>query len=1020
MKQLADLLRVRPGEGRRVALIIGVMLFTAAGSTIGGTGIEALFFSRFGVQYLPYMYMVLGAVGFLTSLAITAMLGRLPREVLYVTVPLALAFLLIGERLLTSFNWAYPVMWLGKEVMDSLIGLSSWGLAGALCDTRQAKRLFPLFNAGRIFGAVIGGLGTGLVVGLLGTENLLLVWAAAMFVAFVLGRVLVGWGATNVPARKSSRRRPSLFTEMQRGYQFVRRSPLMQWASAAAVLFSVLFFSLALPFSKAATSQFTNEDSLAGFLGLFQGLSTAAAFLTSLFVANRLFTRFGIMKMILALPVIYVIGFGLLAAYDRFPVLVVFRFAQVLWLSGVADSAYQAMFNAVPSERRDQVRAFIGGVPAQAGTFIAGLVLVIGEQALASQQLYLIGLGAAVATTFVIWQAARAYGGALVAALRAGQPQLFFSQEEPFGGFRHDAAAVSVAVQSISDPDPAIRRISAEILGNLSVPRATGALVSALADPEAQVRAAALKALARANATPALLDVSACLKDSEPEVRLQAVEAVRQLAGYPQGIAAYISPLLADPESAVRARAAVALLRVGSHPDATDMLRSMAALGEVDDRVHALTALGEWGDAEAFELIAIELGDAHAPPRVRRAAASALASCGADTDRVVASLVEALTADDRSVRESVASALGRVGAPALDSTITALFNSESESGALLALEHLPLHRATDSIRRYARERAASALHYHALWSELEPRADDDRMHLLADSLRDKARRHGVNVLRAINLLDGRDSMPVVIDNLNSRDPNQRANALETLESGREAQLVRPLLKLWESAETASPVARNGWSETLIELMRESDAWLRACAALAASVLKEPKVLEALTQLAESDTDPVVRDAARRTVAILNGGPAVDTLPTLSLMERILFLRRVPLFADLSPADLKQVAAIANEHYFTDGEVIAYQGEAGNEMFIIVSGEVRVLVAADGKPETEVARRKPGEYVGEVSIISQEPRMASLVAAGDVRTLCIDRKNFEGLLRERPETSLAVMRVLCVRLREMTR
>jgi len=300
------------------------------------------------------------------------------------------------------------------------------------------------------------------------------------------------------------------------------------------------------------------------------------------------------------------------------------------------------------------------------------------------------------------------------------------------------------------------------------------------------------------------------------------------------------------------------------------------------------------------------------------------------------------------------------------------------------------------------------------------RADDDRMHLLADSLRDKARRHGVNVLRAINLLDGRDSMSVVIDNLNSRDPNQRANALETLESGREAQLVRPLLKLWESAETASPVARNGWSETLIELMRESDAWLRACAALAASVLKEPKVLEALTQLAESDTDPVVRDAARRTVAILNGGPAVDTLPTLSLMERILFLRRVPLFADLSPADLKQVAAIANEHYFTDGEVIAYQGEAGNEMFIIVSGEVRVLVAADGKPETEVARRKPGEYVGEVSIISQEPRMASLVAAGDVRTLCIDRKNFEGLLRERPETSLAVMRVLCARLREMTK
>ena len=67
--------------------------------------------------------------------------------------------------------------------------------------------------------------------------------------------------------------------------------------------------------------------------------------------------------------------------------------------------------------------------------------------------------------------------------------------------------------------------------------------------------------------------------------------------------------------------------------------------------------------------------------------------------------------------------------------------------------------------------------------------------------------------------------------------------------------------------------------------------------------------------------------------------------------------------------------------------------------------------------TELARRKTGEVVGEMAIISQEPRMASLVAAGDVRLLCIDQKHFEGLLRERPETSLAVMRVLCARLQQ---
>ena len=144
---------------------------------------------------------------------------------------------------------------------------------------------------------------------------------------------------------------------------------------------------------------------------------------------------------------------------------------------------------------------------------------------------------------------------------------------------------------------------------------------------------------------------------------------------------------------------------------------------------------------------------------------------------------------------------------------------------------------------------------------------------------------------------------------------------------------------------------------------------------------------------------------------------MQTLHTLSLMERILFLKRVPLFAKLPPAELKQVAAIAEEHLFTDGEIIAQQNEPGDELYVIVSGKVRVLVRSDGDVEAELAVRGAGEYVGEMAVISQKPRMARLVAAGDVRTLCIGQKQFEGILRERPETSLAVMRVLCDRLRE---
>jgi CRP-like cAMP-binding protein len=143
---------------------------------------------------------------------------------------------------------------------------------------------------------------------------------------------------------------------------------------------------------------------------------------------------------------------------------------------------------------------------------------------------------------------------------------------------------------------------------------------------------------------------------------------------------------------------------------------------------------------------------------------------------------------------------------------------------------------------------------------------------------------------------------------------------------------------------------------------------------------------------------------------------MENIATLSLMERILFFKRVPLFANLSPGDIKQVAAIAHEESFSDGDVLLQEGEMGDVMFIIVSGEVRILVSS-GQKEIELARRKAGEYVGEMALISKEPRAATVIAVDNVHTLCINQKNFESLLRDRPDVSLAVIQVLCQRLKE---
>jgi ATP/ADP translocase len=364
----------------------------------------------------------------------------------------------------------YPVLWLGKEILNTFIGLLVWGLANLACDARQAKRLFPLFNASRILGSVAGGFATGVLAARIGTESLLMIWSAAMLATFIFSGMLVRSHRTaGLSGRPPRRKRVSLIGELQRGYRQVIGSDLLRWIAIAMVFFSVLYFSISMPFSRGAAGRYPDENQLAAFLGLFNGLSTAGAFLVSLFLANRLFTRIGIMNSLLLFTLIYLAGFSGLMAAPVFAFIAAFRFIQMLSLSGIADPAYQAMFNILPAERRDQARAFIDGLPSQAGTMLAGLILIVGERALEPRQLYLIGAGAAGICTLAIWRAGQGYRSELIEALRSGRRTFLPGGRGWSDGVPQDAVTIEAARKGLGHQDPDIRFICVEILGGFGI-----------------------------------------------------------------------------------------------------------------------------------------------------------------------------------------------------------------------------------------------------------------------------------------------------------------------------------------------------------------------------------------------------------------------------------------------------------------------------------------------------------------------------------------------------------------------
>ncbi len=145
---------------------------------------------------------------------------------------------------------------------------------------------------------------------------------------------------------------------------------------------------------------------------------------------------------------------------------------------------------------------------------------------------------------------------------------------------------------------------------------------------------------------------------------------------------------------------------------------------------------------------------------------------------------------------------------------------------------------------------------------------------------------------------------------------------------------------------------------------------------------------------------------------------MSTLNTVSTLERVLLLREVPILSELSPEDLERVAEIAKEEWYPAQTPVCVQGEDGNVMYIIVEGRLRVLHNTHGETRL-LAERMRGDFVGEMAIIESAPRSATVMTEGEARVLTIDGDTFKGILRERPDVSLAMLRSFSRRLRDMS-
>jgi hypothetical protein len=263
---------------------------------------------------------------------------------------------------------------------------------------------------------------------------------------------------------------------------------------------------------------------------------------------------------------------------------------------------------------------------------------------------------------------------------------------------------------------------------------------------------------------------------------------------------------------------------------------------------------------------------------------------------------------------------------------------------------------------------------------------------------------------------------------------KRAYALEVLDVTLDKELkafVMPLLddlpQRCARLDPHFPEPALGVEERLQQILargeEQTTSWTQACAVDGVARLAAHGLAESVETLVRSgSTTDLVRATGSSALGSLKslsekpspGPPARRREGPMQTIEKVITLKAVQMFAETSEDVLADIASIVEEVEYKPGEVIIEKGEAGDSMYVIIEGRVRVY---DG--DRTIVHLGERDIFGELALLDPEPRFASIAAEEDTRLFRLDREAFLELMSGNIEIVRGVLHILCERLRRST-
>ncbi len=987
-------------EREDVALLLGVFFLLAFGYVVGQAAGYSLFVARFGATDLPFAFLTMPLFGVLLGWLNVRGARRLSLDRLLLANVVAMIVISVLVRVGIAgegAGWVKFVLPTWDAGVNNLNNLVVWGATARLFDVGQAKRLGPVVSAGRSLALVCGGLLVPVVVSLVGTRNLYLVQAVCFALALaVLARLasrrgdhLRGVSATGAPAAAPT-------GDSARAYL---RSVFL------VVFVSMLSYVLVRNvFLDRGAARFPDTADYAATIGLLNAAQGVLTLVSALFLAGRFLGRFGVRSGLLALPVALVVVYVPLAAVDleggvQFVLAAAGFVVCGALMFSVRTPSIQLLYQPLDASVRSAAVARSEGViePIALGCAALALLIVTRVAELGAR-----GMAAAVAIAglLLVVAAVRAFAGYRGALREVLSRRWLRGGTLDLADLATRAALVERAVHG--DVDEVVVAIGLLEEGGHDV---ASVLATLLASDRPGVRSYALvRLLERGDVVSGPALAAVLDRETDPEARAVAARLVARQGRSPQAVRA-----LDDVDPRVRHGALCGLLETADAEGrriGTARLDALAVSDDPSDRHAAADAIAVAGGPATAPVVTTLLHDLD-----REVARAALAAAGRVRAPQLLPVVVSALADPRRVRPAAraASAFGAAAVPPLVDALRrpgatasvrqvvraiARVDDERAEAALLALLVSPAAIVREHAAR-ALEKRGRRLGLDQIGAATRREAEIVAARLgalvaLGGSGDAHPGRRAVGVVLEASLWDavrqGRDQQLRLLRILGATpQPIDLERAVASMDPRRQAYAV-------EVVETTVPQPMRSWIAPLLLLDATSDELLARLPEDLRGRSRDDRSA-ALTGLVLGAEGWLSRLALAATTRPEDDGE--DRM--ISIIDRVVFLRSVDLFAGLPAETVGDLAAMTEEVRLDAGQTLFEQGDTGSSMFVVVEGRMRIH--ADGHTIDERGQRA---VLGELALLDAEPRSASATALEPVLLLRIEQEPFFELMTDRPE------------------